>query len=362
MEYSIPIFLAFVLLSAPPAAQAQFSYATNDGTITLSGYTGSGGAVLLSNFVTSIGSNAFYNCGNLTNVTIPASVTSIGDSAFFSCSSLASATIPDSVTNIGDLAFCYCFSITNISIGIGVTSIGKGIFYENSSLTSVTIPNTVTSIGEWPFSSCGSLTNVTFGDSLVGIGVAAFDSCGTLTSVTIPNSVTGIGESAFDSCSSLTNVTIGTGLNYIDMTAFSSCNKLNGVHFAGNLSGVYFQGNPPAVVGDSYDGPVFYEDNAPTAYYLPGTTGWSNTYQGIPAVLWNPLIQTGNGNFGVQNNQFGFDITGTAGIPIVVEACTNLANPVWTALTNVSLTSGQFYFSEPLQADSPGRYYRISSP
>jgi hypothetical protein len=79
-------------------------------------------------------------------------------------------------------------------------------------------------------------------------------------------------------------------------------------------------------------------------------------------VLWNPLIQTGDGNFGVQNNQFGFDITGTAGIPIVVEACTNLANPVWTPLTNVTLTGGQFYFSEPLQSNASGRYYRVNLP
>jgi len=64
----------------------------------------------------------------------------------------------------------------------------------------------------------------------------------------------------------------------------------------------------------------------------------------------------------VQNNQFGFDISSTNTIRIVVEACTNLANPVWTPLTNVTLTTGSFYFSEPIQAGSPSRYYRISSP
>jgi hypothetical protein len=74
------------------------------------------------------------------------------------------------------------------------------------------------------------------------------------------------------------------------------------------------------------------------------------------------MIQTGNGNFGVQNNQFGFDITGTPAIPIVVQACTNLANPVWTPLTNVTLTTGSFHFSEPLQPNTPARYYRIAFP
>ena len=64
----------------------------------------------------------------------------------------------------------------------------------------------------------------------------------------------------------------------------------------------------------------------------------------------------------MQNNQFGFNITGTSNIPIVVEACTNLASPVWTALQSLTLTNGLFYFSEPLQTNGSGRYYRISSP
>ena len=64
--------------------------------------------------VTSIGSDAFYNCTSLTRVTIPSGVTSIADSAFGTCTSLASITIPDSVTNIGDMAFMECTNLANI--------------------------------------------------------------------------------------------------------------------------------------------------------------------------------------------------------------------------------------------------------
>jgi hypothetical protein len=32
------------------------------------------------------------------------------------------------------------------------------------------------------------------------------------------------------------------------------------------------------------------------------------------------------------------------------------------ALTNVTLTNGLFHFSEPLQPNTPARYYRIASP
>jgi hypothetical protein len=45
-----------------------------------------------------------------------------------------------------------------------------------------------------------------------------------------------------------------------------------------------------------------------------------------------------------------------------VEACTNLATPVWTPLQTLTLTNGSFYFTEPFQTNSAARYYRISSP
>jgi hypothetical protein len=95
---------------------------------------------------------------------------------------------------------------------------------------------------------------------------------------------------------------------------------------------------------------------------LSGTTGWSNTFAGVPAVLWNPLIETGNGSFGLSNNQFGFNITGASNIPIVVQATANLASPVWTTLQSLTLTNGSFYFSEPWQSNSSGRFYRIGAP
>jgi hypothetical protein len=126
-----------------------------------------------------------------------------------------------------------------------------------------------------------------------------------------------------------------------------------------NMTNIYFNGDAPAV-----DSTVFTLDTNLTAYYLPGTTGWQvfTATTGVPTVLWNPLIQTGDGNFGIRKNQFGFDITGTTNIPIVVEACTNLVHPVWIPLQSLVLTNGLFYFSDPQWTNYPGRYYRISSP
>src|SRR5688572_15449162 len=104
--------LLWLLLTLPAVAQAQFNYTTDNGAITITGYTGPGGALAIPATinglpVTTIGNYAFQNRINVTSVTIPNSVTSIGDSAFDYCTSLTSVTIPDSVTHIGDGAFYY---------------------------------------------------------------------------------------------------------------------------------------------------------------------------------------------------------------------------------------------------------------
>jgi hypothetical protein len=151
----------------------------------------------------------------------------------------------------------------------------------------------------------------------------------------------------------LTNLTIPGSVTNIDDYAFQFCT---------NLTSVFFAGNPPVPLYST----TFYPDPMLTTYYLPGSTGWNYNFWGYTsgprAVLWNPLIQTSGTNFGVRSNQFEFDLTGTTNIPIVIEAATNLASPVWTPLTNVILTNGLFHFSEPSQTNKSVRYYRISSP
>ena len=188
--------------------------------------------------VTSIGDWTFYDCSDLTSVTIPNSVTTIGENAFAFCSGLTSVTIPNSVTSIGKKAFYGCFGLTSVTIPNSITSIGSGVFQSCSGLTSIVIPNSVTSIGDNAFYSCSGLTSVTIGNSVTSIGDNAFAYCSCLTSVTIPNSVTSIGGSAFSDCSSLASITIPNSVTSIGSSAFYWCSCLTSVTIPNSLTSI----------------------------------------------------------------------------------------------------------------------------
>jgi hypothetical protein len=59
---------------------------------------------------------------------------------------------------------------------------------------------------------------------------------------------------------------------------------------------------------------------------------------------------------------FGFNITGTANIPIVVEACADLASGAWLPVKSLNLPNGLYYFSDPRWTNYTARAYRIRSP
>ena len=85
----IRLRLMFLLLALPVVVQAQFTFTTNNGAITITGYTGSGGSVVIPDTingypVTTIGSFVFsgFSGVGLTNVTIGTNVTEHRTGAF----------------------------------------------------------------------------------------------------------------------------------------------------------------------------------------------------------------------------------------------------------------------------------------
>jgi hypothetical protein len=174
--------------------------------------------------------------------------------------------------------------------------------------------------------------------------------CTSLTSVSL-DGVINIGQYAFYFCTSLTNVAIGSGVTTIGDYAFTFCTSLTSLHF---------QGGAPTLGGTN----VFGDGNHATTYYLPGTTGWSTNYGGIPTALWTlpyPLILNGTPPFGVESNGFGFTVSWATNLSVVVEASPDLANPKWSALATNTLSGGIFHFSDPQWTNYPSQFYRIRS-
>ena len=243
-------------------------------------------SVYIPNSVTSIGGNAFSGCTGLTDVTINSN--SIASSNRTSSSSLStvfgnqvkSYVIGSSVTTIGSNAFYNCSGLTSVTIGSGVTTIGMDAFYGCSSLSAVLINNqdkwlgisfnnatanplyyahnlylyieldfmdnikiplsdfnvseNVTSIKDYAFVGFSGMTDIMISNSVTSIGNHAFQGCSGLTSVTIPNSVTSIGSSTFQDCSGLGYFTIGNSVNSIGENAFSGCTSLTEVSINSN--------------------------------------------------------------------------------------------------------------------------------
>jgi len=155
----------FLLLAPSVATQAQFSFTTNHGAITITGYTGSQGSVVIPSMingwpVTGIGNSAFYNLADVTNVVIPDGVGNIDIQAFVG-TGLTSIAIPDSVTNIGQSAFLDCSSLTSVTLGQSLASIGDYAFGGCPNLTNIFLPKSITNLVATAFNECPGLTNIT---------------------------------------------------------------------------------------------------------------------------------------------------------------------------------------------------------
>ena len=259
-----------------------FTCTTNsdNATVTLTGYTGLGGAVIIPNLinglpVTGIAANAFQTNTALTSITIPASVTSIPDQAFENCYCLTAVYFQGSAPSLGanvftgaDLATVYYLPVPGTT-GWDATFGGlPTALWEPFASTTNSDNATVTLTGYTGPGGTVTIPGTLNGLSVTSIGANAFTtnllvSALQITNVLIPNTVTNLGDGAFQRCS--------------------------------NLVGVYFQGNAPSLGAN-----VFAGDALATAYSLPATTGWGAMFGVLRTAPW--LTVNGGTNGGDYSN------------------------------------------------------------
>ena len=174
--------------------------------------------VEIKNGITSIGPFCFYDCGNLTSVSIPASVKEICGFAFGECHALNGVILPSGLTSIGGYAFDGCRSLTSIDLPGSLSGIGGLVFRDCPSLRQVTLHSGLTTIGKYAFFGL-PITSIYIPDTVKTIGEYAFSgTC--LSQITLPAGLQSIGARAFSSCPYLKRITLPAGLNFVSADAF----------------------------------------------------------------------------------------------------------------------------------------------
>ena len=232
-------------------------------------------SVVIDEGVTSIGSEAFYECWNLEYAELPSTMERIGIRAFYACESLTELNIPESIWLIEEYAFAGCEALESVDFALEPDQIEIG---EGNELLVWTYDYTkkddadgrcgddltwsledgvlyISGEGEmWDFYAMhyfaeeapaapwfdvrDEITDVIMDDGVASIGNEAFYECTNLAYVDLPSTMERIGIRAFYACGSLTQIYFPESMAVVEEFAFAGCNALEYVDFEGDPSAI----------------------------------------------------------------------------------------------------------------------------
>lgn len=111
--------------------------------------------VIIEEGISSVGSYAFSDLGQLENITLPQSLELLGEGAFQNCRRLETVNIPEGTVSIGSCVFKDCTSLRYISLPKTLISIDEGAFSYCDKIGKIYLPRTIETIHRNAFLGCG---------------------------------------------------------------------------------------------------------------------------------------------------------------------------------------------------------------
>lgn len=218
--------------------------------------------ISINNRCKSIGYGAFFNCDNMTTLSLPSSVLYFGDS-------LPPGKTYSSLYYGGSLSE-WC----NIKFAESVLR-GCNLYINNTLLKDLVVPNNVLRLNAECFAGWNG-NSVVFNENLKEIGNGCFASCKNIKSIVFPNNIEYVGNAAFAYCDLLNNITLSNKMSTLKSEIFSYCPSITSITIPTNI--VKFE-----------DSIFAYSENLNTIIYEGTIAQWNAIDKHI---FWN--IHMGN--------------------------------------------------------------------
>ncbi len=190
-----------------------------------------------------------WSCGfnsntNIKEVVLPYTLKTINSYAFYNCTNLTTVSVDTSkgesqLTTIDNFAFSLCGKLEQAHLPSGLLRIGKSAFVNCAALNDISIPDSVVEIGDHAFSGTAyikDMSNWTDNKALYINShlIKAVTNLGN--EYTITSGTKTISAEAFMDCTNLQKIVLPATLLEVGNDAFKNCTSLNCVEFEGTFA------------------------------------------------------------------------------------------------------------------------------